>query len=304
MRQAEGEKVNYKNSPKKVNSSTSSQNNSRNITSNITDWWYYIAEQSIPIYLWSIWTGPTNTQTHTHANNHMYMHHHTHTHTSRRACKHTCLVSLQPVTRCSRGAHCDPQQQQQQRPSRRPSPTQMLRHQSSWAHSPAAPWPRAVPHYRAVRKLLGAPVTLKDWWRKMGWRRGEEQVVKKRMSCLMGCQECNSIIMKSDSGEPAGWMDGRAAAEGGGRPDMPEHPASCPASAGETASLTPSASLQLRGATDELQHEDKKMAKKPTFEIKKNMPPEVHYALSSLEWGSRMSKKEHYLLNCHHPPSI
>lgn len=41
----------------------------------------------------------------------------------------------------------------------------------------------------------------------MGWRRGEEQVVKKRMSCLMGCQECNSIIMKSDSGELAGWMD-------------------------------------------------------------------------------------------------
>lgn len=72
----------------------------------------------------------------------------------------------------------------------------------------STPWPCAVPHYRAVRKLLGAPVTLKDWWRKMGWRRGEEQVVKKRMSCLMGCQECNSIIMKSDSGELAGWMDG------------------------------------------------------------------------------------------------
>lgn len=69
----------------------------------------------------------------------------------------------------------------------------------------STPWPCAVPHYRAVRKLLGAPVTLKDWWRKMGWRRGEEQVVKKRMSCLMGCQECNSIIMKSDSGEMAGW---------------------------------------------------------------------------------------------------
>ncbi|MEQ2281132.1 hypothetical protein AMECASPLE_027233 [Ameca splendens] len=50
----------------------------------------------------------------------------------------------------------------------------------------------------------------------MGWRRGEEQVVKKRMSCLMGCQECNSIIMKSDSGELDGWMDGRMAAKGGG----------------------------------------------------------------------------------------
>lgn len=33
----------------------------------------------------------------------------------------------------------------------------------------------------------------------------EEQVVKKKMSCLMGCKECNSIIMKSDSGKP-GWM--------------------------------------------------------------------------------------------------
>lgn len=43
----------------------------------------------------------------------------------------------------------------------------------------------------------------------MGWRRGQEQVVKKRMSCLMGCQECNSIIMKSDSGELDGWMAGR-----------------------------------------------------------------------------------------------
>lgn len=42
-------------------------------------------------------------------------------------------------------------------------------------------------------------------------------MVKKRMSCLMGCQECNSIIMKSDSGELAGWMDGWMAAEGGGR---------------------------------------------------------------------------------------
>lgn len=88
----------------------------------------------------------------------------------------------------------------------------------------STPWPRAVPHYRAVRKLLGAPVTLKDWWRKMGWRRGEEQVVKKRMSCLMGCQECNSIIMKSDSGELDGW-----AAEwlprGAVDPlNMPEHP--------------------------------------------------------------------------------
>lgn len=77
----------------------------------------------------------------------------------------------------------------------------------------STPWPCAVPHYTAVRKLLGAPVTLKDWWRKMGRRRGEEQVVKKRMSCLMGCQECNSIIMKSDSGELAGWMDGSTAAE-------------------------------------------------------------------------------------------
>lgn len=72
----------------------------------------------------------------------------------------------------------------------------------------STPWPCAFPHYRAVRKLLGAPVTLKDWWRKMRWRRGEEQVVKKRMSSLMGCQECNLIIMKSESGELAGWMDG------------------------------------------------------------------------------------------------
>lgn len=40
-----------------------------------------------------------------------------------------------------------------------------------------------------------------------GVEEGEEQVVKKRMSCLMGCQECNLIIMKSDSGE----LDGRTA---------------------------------------------------------------------------------------------
>lgn len=40
-------------------------------------------------------------------------------------------------------------------------------------------------------------------------------MVKKRMSCLMGCQECNPIIMKSDSGELAGWMDVWIVTEGG-----------------------------------------------------------------------------------------
>lgn len=87
----------------------------------------------------------------------------------------------------------------------------------------STPWPCNVPHYRAVRKLLGALVTLKDWWRKMGWGRGEEQVVKKRMSCLMGCQECNLIIMKSDSGELAGWMDGWMVTEEGREANSPEH---------------------------------------------------------------------------------
>lgn len=87
----------------------------------------------------------------------------------------------------------------------------------------STPWPRSVPHYRAVRKLLGAPVTLKDWWRKMGQRRGEEQVVKKRMSCLMGCQECNSIIMKSDSWELEGWTAEWPLRRGIGL-HMPEHP--------------------------------------------------------------------------------
>lgn len=57
-----------------------------------------------------------------------------------------------------------------------------------------------------------------------GVEEGEEQVVKKRMSCLMGCQECNSIIMKSDSGELdgriAGWPPRRAA----GLLHMPQHP--------------------------------------------------------------------------------
>lgn len=97
-----------------------------------------------------------------------------------------------------------------------PRPKLTLRHRCSLlsTQSCSAPWPRAVPHYGAVRKLLGAPVTLKDWWRKTGRRRGEEQVVKKRMSRLMGCQECNSIIMKSDSGVP-GWMDGWMAAARG-----------------------------------------------------------------------------------------
>lgn len=51
---------------------------------------------------------------------------------------------------------------------------------------------------------------------------GEEQVVKKRMSCLMGCQECNSIIMKSDSldGRMAEWPPRRAV----GLLYMPQHP--------------------------------------------------------------------------------
>lgn len=50
-------------------------------------------------------------------------------------------------------------------------------------------------------------------------------MVKKRMSCLMGCQECNSIIMKSDS---ESWLDGWMATEGSrkavGLLHMPEHP--------------------------------------------------------------------------------
>lgn len=53
-------------------------------------------------------------------------------------------------------------------------------------------------------------------------------MVKKRMSCLMGCQECNSIIMKSDSGELARWMDGWMATEGNREAasplHMPQHP--------------------------------------------------------------------------------
>lgn len=57
----------------------------------------------------------------------------------------------------------------------------------------------------------------------MGWRRGEEQVVKKRMSCLMGCQECNSIIMKSESGELDGWMAEWLLRGAGGPLHMPEH---------------------------------------------------------------------------------
>lgn len=53
---------------------------------------------------------------------------------------------------------------------------------------------------------------------------GEEQVVKKRMSCLMGCQECNSIIMKSDSGELDGRMAGWPPRRAGGLLYMPQHP--------------------------------------------------------------------------------
>ena len=82
----------------------------------------------------------------------------------------------------------------------------------------------------------------------MGWRRGEEQVVKKRMSCLMGCQECNSIIMKSDSGELAGWMDGWMATEGGreaaGLLHMPEHPQ--PPGRAQTGELTSFSIIQHR----------------------------------------------------------
>lgn len=48
-------------------------------------------------------------------------------------------------------------------------------------------------------------------------------MVKKRMSCLMGCQECNLIIMKSDSGELAGWMDGWMVTEEGREANSPEH---------------------------------------------------------------------------------
>lgn len=49
-------------------------------------------------------------------------------------------------------------------------------------------------------------------------------MVKKRMSCLMGCQECNSIIMKSDSGELDGWMAEWQPRGAVGPPHMPEHP--------------------------------------------------------------------------------
>ena len=70
-------------------------------------------------------------------------------------------------------------------------------------------------------------------------------MVKKRMSCLMGCQECNSIIMKSDSGELAGWMDGwlgrplRVAGRLPVPPHMPEHPQPPgPAEAGEQICLS------------------------------------------------------------------
>lgn len=107
-----------------------------------------------------------------------------------------------------------------------PCPTPLQNAEASLllsTQSCSTPWPCNVPHYRAVRKLLGALVTLKDWWRKMGWRRGEEQVVKKRMSCLMGCQECNSIIMKSDSGELARWMDGWMVTGEGREAHAPEH---------------------------------------------------------------------------------
>lgn len=68
-------------------------------------------------------------------------------------------------------------------------------------------------------------------------------MVKKRMSCLMGCQECNSIIMKSDSGELAGWMDGLTATEGSREAAKPlrmsEHPQPPgPAETGEQISLS------------------------------------------------------------------
>lgn len=49
-------------------------------------------------------------------------------------------------------------------------------------------------------------------------------MVKKRMSCLMGCQECNSIIMKSDSGELDGWMAEWLLRGAVGPLHMPEHP--------------------------------------------------------------------------------
>jgi len=52
----------------------------------------------------------------------------------------------------------------------------------------------------------------------MGWRRweggegerggGESRGLRRERPGLMGCRECNSIIMKSDSGESAGWRDG------------------------------------------------------------------------------------------------
>lgn len=49
-------------------------------------------------------------------------------------------------------------------------------------------------------------------------------MVKKRMSCLMGCQECNSIIMKSDSGELDGRMAEWPPRRGVGLLYMPQHP--------------------------------------------------------------------------------